>query len=66
MNKKTAYSLGVHGFGIAAVAQMAPALLADSSLSNGQFLMLTVTVCAAFFCAYKSFSMKSEAADTPS
>lgn len=65
MKKKTAYGLSVYGFGMVAVAQMAPALLGDSSMSNLQFAGLTLTVFLAMFCAYKSFGMKSESADTP-
>ena len=53
-------------FGIVAVGQMAPVLLGDGSMSNWQFAGLTLTVFLAMFCAYKSFGMKSESADTPS
>lgn len=66
MKMKAAYGLGVYGFGIAAVAQMAPGLLGDSSMTSGQFAVLSLTVFLALFCAYKSFGMKSESADTPS
>lgn len=64
--KKTAYGLGVFLAGMAAVGQMAPALLGDDSLSNRQFAVLTLTVLLAIFCGYKSFGVKGESAETPS
>ncbi|CAI9912220.1 hypothetical protein EFK68_03525 [Pseudomonas aeruginosa] len=66
MKKNTAYGLGVYGFGVLAMAQMAPALLGDESLGGWRFAVLTVTVFATFFCAYKTFSARHESSDTPS
>lgn len=64
--KNKAYGLGVFGFGIVTVGQMAPVLLGDESMSNWQFVGLTLTMFLFMFCAYESFGMKSESADTPS
>lgn len=66
MMKKKAYGLGVYGFGMISVGQMAPVLLGDGSMSNWQFAMLSLTVFLAMFCAYKSFGMKVESTETPS
>ncbi|HCF6453719.1 TPA: hypothetical protein NIJ37_003543 [Pseudomonas aeruginosa] len=58
--KKKAYGLGVYGFGIVAVGQMAPVLLGDGPMSNWQFAGLTLTVVLAMFCAFKAFGLKSD------
>lgn len=63
---KKAYGLGVFGFGVVVVGQMAPVLLGDESMSNWQFAGLTLTVFLFMFCAYKTFGTKSESVDTPS
>ncbi|MDG1581000.1 hypothetical protein [Pseudomonas sp. GOM6] len=64
--KKKAYGLGVFGFGMVAVGQMAPGQLDDAPISGWQFVVVTLLMCATFFCAYKSFGMKEDVADTPS
>lgn len=58
--KKKAYGLGVYGFGIVAVGQMAPVLLGDSLMSNWQFAGLTLTLAMAMYCAFKAFGLKSD------
>lgn len=58
--KKKAYGLGVYGFGIVAVGQMAPVLLGDGPMSNWQFAGLTLTVVLAMFCAFKALGLKSD------
>ncbi|MBM5458840.1 hypothetical protein H8F21_14825 [Pseudomonas sp. P66] len=66
MKRKTAYELGVFGFGMVAVGLMAPVLLGDESLSKWQFGGLSLAVFLAIFCACKSFPEKEESSSEQS
>lgn len=63
--KKSAYHLGVFGFGMAAVGQMAPGLLGDAPPTGWQFAGTTVLLLVALYCAYKAVGTPAEDSDTP-